>query len=197
MFSGVQAMSMSSMLKVWVLAAAGVALSAGAVDAQPTKGGVKQAAVKKSTAVPSTKVAKATKAGVAGTAVAAAALAHPPLTDAELAVAANVYVGELPCELGQKVSLQSDDKNPGYFNLALKQYRFHMHPVATTTGAVRLEDQDKGAVWIQVANKSMLMSQKEGRRLADECVSPVQQAVADAMKTNPPPSLLEVAQSPR
>ena len=192
-------MAISSILKVLVLAAAGVAVSAGAAETKPVaaKTSVKQASAKKAA---SAKVAK--KAAVAGTVAGAAAVAAPaltqqPLGDAEMAMAGNVYVGELPCELGQKVSLYADEKRPGYFNLTLKQYRFHMHPVATSTGAVRLEDQEKGAVWIQVANKSMLMSQKEGRRLADECVSPVQQATADAMKTNPPPSLLEVAQKPR
>jgi hypothetical protein len=32
--------------------------------------------------------------------------------------------------------------------------------VATSTGTVRLEDKQAGAVWLQIANKSMLMNQK-------------------------------------
>jgi hypothetical protein len=35
------------------------------------------------------------------------------------------------------------------------------------------------------------MSQKLGRRLADECRSPEQEQVAQAMLANPPPSILE------
>jgi hypothetical protein len=66
-----------------------------------------------------------------------------------------------------------------------------MFPVATTTGAIRLEDQKAGAVWLQLANKSMLMNQKLGIRLADECMSPAQVAMAEVLKRNPPPSVLD------
>ena len=40
-------------------------------------------------------------------------------------------------------------------------------------------------------NKSMLMNQKLGIRLADECVSPTQQAFAEQMKLNPIASVLD------
>ena len=49
-----------------------------------------------------------------------------------------------------------------------------MHPVESRTGAIRLEDPKRGAMWLQLGNKSMLMSQKLGQRLADECQSPEQ-----------------------
>ena len=66
-----------------------------------------------------------------------------------------------------------------------------MSPVATSTGAVRLEDTKAGAVWLQIANKSMLMNQRLGQRLADECMSSEQVVVAEAIKRNPPPSVFE------
>ena len=47
------------------------------------------------------------------------------------------------------------------------------------------------AVWLQLANKSMLMNQKLGKRLADECMSPVQVVVAEALKKNPGVSVLD------
>jgi hypothetical protein len=72
-----------------------------------------------------------------------------------------------------------------------KNFKYRMFPVATTTGAIRLEDQKAGAVWLQLANKSMLMNQKLGIRLADECMSPAQMAVAEAIKLNPPASVLD------
>jgi hypothetical protein len=128
--------------------------------------------------------------------VQAGAAAEEPLTPAELAIAANVHVGSLPCELGQTVTIDADAQTPGYFLLQLKNQRFRVRPVETTTGAVRLEDRLQGAVWLQLSNKSMLMSQKLGRRLADECRSPLQQVVAEQLKLNPAPSLLDVAQSP-
>jgi hypothetical protein len=44
-----------------------------------------------------------------------------------------------------------------------------------------------------LGNKSMLMSQKLGQRLADECQSPQQVTFADELKRNPRPSILEPA----
>ena len=70
-------------------------------------------------------------------------------------------------------------------------FKYHMVPVATSTGAVRLEDAKGGAVWLQISNKSMLMNQKLGQRLADECQGAEQVVVAEAIRKNPPLSLLE------
>ena len=117
--------------------------------------------------------------------------AEAALTPAELAIAERVQVGKLPCELGASVTLTADAKNPGYFTMQGKNFNYRMFPVATSTGAIRLEDQKAGAVWLQLANKSMLMNQKLGIRLADECASPDQLAVAENLKLNPPVSILE------
>ena len=46
-------------------------------------------------------------------------------------------------------------------------------------------------VWLQLANKSMLMNQKQGKRVADECKSAVQLQVSDDMRRNPPASVLD------
>jgi hypothetical protein len=123
------------------------------------------------------------------------AAAEAALTPDELAVAERVYTGKLPCELGAFVTLVADSKAPGYFNVTTGKLKFRMFPVATTTGAIRLEDQKQGAVWLQLANKSMLMSQKLGSRLADECMSQAQAAVAEALKTKPAVNPLEAPPS--
>jgi hypothetical protein len=117
--------------------------------------------------------------------------AEAAMTPAELAIAERVQVGKMPCELGASVPLTADAKNPGYFDMQGKNFSYRMFPVATSTGAIRLEDQKAGAVWLQLANKSMLMSQKQGIRLADECTSPAQLEVAQNLKLNPPVSILE------
>ena len=117
--------------------------------------------------------------------------AEAAMTPAELAIAERVQVGKMPCELGASVTLTADAKNPGYFDMQGKNFSYRMFPVATSTGAIRLEDQKAGAVWLQLANKSMLMSQKQGIRLADECTSPAQLEVAQNLKLNPPVSILE------
>lgn len=117
--------------------------------------------------------------------------AEAALTPEELNIAQSVHVGRLPCELGAFVQLTADEKNPGYFDLKTQGVHYRMVPVLTSTGAVRLEDAKAGAVWLQLANKSMLMNQKQGRRMADECKSPEQTLVAEALLKAPAPSLLE------
>ncbi|MFY3384535.1 hypothetical protein [Paracidovorax sp. MALMAid1276] len=117
--------------------------------------------------------------------------AEAALTPEELAIAERVHVGRMPCELGAFVTVTADSATPGRFHVEGKGFKYHMSPVATSTGTVRLEDQKGGAVWLQIANKSMLMNQKLGQRLADECMSPQQVVVAEAIKKNPPVSVLE------
>ena len=135
---------------------------------------------------------KAVAAGaVAAGAVGAAGVAAAGLTQQELSIAEQVHVGHIPCELGASVNVTADANAPGHFHVDGKGFKYHMAPVATTNGAVRLEDQKAGAVWLQIANKSMLMDQKRGQRLADECMSPAQYQVAQAIKKNPPPSVLD------
>ena len=139
-------------------------------------------------------VASASRTNLKSAAVNVAAgiqAAEAAMTPAELAIAERVQVGKMPCELGASVTLTADAKNPGYFDMQGKNFSYRMFPVATSTGAIRLEDQKAGAVWLQLANKSMLMSQKQGIRLADECTSPAQLEVAQNLKLNPPVSILE------
>ena len=117
--------------------------------------------------------------------------ARTAVSPEELAIAERVYVGLIGCELGATVSVIADPVAPGHFHVGGKGFRYHMAPVVTSTGTVRLEDPVGGAVWLQIANKSMLMDQKRGQRLADECMSPEQTVVAEAIKKTPPPSLLD------
>lgn len=141
----------------------------------------------KKTATPRKKAAAATVA----TGAAAAVMAPRVLNADELALADRVHTGRIACELGQHVSVTKDGSNAGHFLVSGNGFNFHMSPVGTSTGVVRLEDQKSGAVWLQIANKSMLMNQKQGKRLADECMSPEQLQVAEAIKKSPPPSLLD------
>lgn len=134
---------------------------------------------------------KAAVAAAASTAAVAAAAADQPLTEEALAVAEQVHTGKIGCELGKHVNVERDSGKPGYFKVTGNGFNYHMSPVITSTGAVRLEDTRAGAVWLQIANKSMLMNQKAGQRLADECMSTAQLEVAENLKRNPLPNLLE------
>ncbi len=117
--------------------------------------------------------------------------AEAALEPIELAIAQQVHTGVLRCELGVSVTLTHDPQSPGYFNVQGKNFRYRMFPVVTSTGAIRLEDRKAGAVWLQLSNKSMLMNQKVGQRMADECMSPAQLTVAQAMRDRPAPGLLD------
>ena len=113
------------------------------------------------------------------------------LDDKALAVAEQVHTGRIVCELGNVVHITPDAQNHGVFLLQMGKHRFHISPVSTATGAIRLEDAQAGAMWLQLANKSMLMNSKLGQRMADECQSPAQVAVDEAMKKGPVFNLLE------
>jgi hypothetical protein len=114
-----------------------------------------------------------------------------PLTSAQAAIVPHVYTGQQACEAGVSVTLTPDANASGYFNVAVKNRMYHMYPVVTLSGAVRLEDPREGAIWLQMTNKSMMMNQKTGSRLADDCINPAQAAVALAMKSNATPGLLD------
>jgi hypothetical protein len=79
----------------------------------------------------------------------------------------------------------------GRFILELGRQRYSMVPVPTLSGAIRLEDSAAGVVWLQLSNKSMLMSQKLGWRLADDCASADQMIVARELMRNSAPGLLD------
>ncbi len=132
--------------------------------------------------------------------VRATPLATVPVADAPAFVqpveavapeAGEVHTGRMVCELGNTVTVSPDPQQPARFIVQMKKNTYLMTPVATTTGAVRLEDAQAGAMWLQLPNKSMLMNSKLGQRMADECQSNRQIAVAQRMKLDPPPGLLD------
>jgi hypothetical protein len=117
------------------------------------------------------------------------------LTPEDMAVAKRVLTGTIKCELGASVAIEASQKKEGFFILTHGSTKYFMHPVNSRTGAIRLEDPKAEAMWLQLGNKSMLMSQKQGLRLADECQATEQALMAEDMKKNPPKSLFEGADS--
>ena len=184
---------MKTLIATLLIAVPLMAASHGAMAQSSTQSKAKATAAKKTVKKPVKKSTKAAAAvgGAAAVGAAAVAVHSEPLTAADMVVADRVFRGRIACELGAFVNVAADDKNPGYFFVDGKGFKYYMSPVQTTTGSIRLEDKGAGAVWLQVANKSMLMNQKAGQRLADECMSPEQLLVAEAIKKNPPPSWLD------
>lgn len=116
-----------------------------------------------------------------------------PLADLSaehLAIAERVVLGPVACELGAKVTVRPHP-SAGRFEVLHGRQKFQMEPSLTSTGAVRLEDPVSGAVWLQLGNKSMLLNQRHGQRLADACVNGQQALVASALEQNKGPGLLD------
>lgn len=113
------------------------------------------------------------------------------LTDEQLSIAQIVTTGRIACADGKSVTITPDAKIQGAFDLLFASVKYDVVPVPTKSGAVRLEDRKTGLVFMQLANKSMLFNERQSRRLADDCISPAQQAVADAMRANPTAGVLD------
>jgi hypothetical protein len=119
--------------------------------------------------------AKSTATSKAKAKVAApAAAAAVALSAGQLAAAQRVHTGRADCEFNQHVDLEPVAGREGNFTLGYKNAKYTMVPEETTTGAVRLEDKRAGVVWLQIANKSMLMNSKIGQRMVDDCVHAAQ-----------------------
>jgi hypothetical protein len=194
-----------SMHKLW-MAVVSLTLSSLALAAEPVaqlqskttaSTPAKQQAVKHTAAKPPVKPAAPKYYYVRATPLGAAPLVTTPVpapvqqVQAATPEAGEVHMGHMVCELGNSVTVSPDPQQPTRFIVQMKKNTYLMTPVETTTGAVRLEDAQAGAMWLQLPHKSMLMNSKLGQRMADECQSGHQTIAAHAMKLNPPPSLLD------
>lgn len=99
--------------------------------------------------------------------------------------------GTFSCDEGGAVTLTAQADKPGYFVLTNRGQHYRVSPRVSITGAVRLESNAGGIVWLQLANKSMLIAPKQSRRLADGCMSESQKVIAAEMLRNPSPSLFD------
>jgi hypothetical protein len=76
--------------------------------------------------------------------------------------------GRVQCELGQSMELKN--VAPGSnVDVVWQGVTHKLQNVPTSSGAYRYEDRNSGVVLIHIPAKMMLMNQKQGKRLADEC----------------------------
>jgi hypothetical protein len=142
-------------------------------------------------AKPAAKPAKPAAKSTTKAAPVASPAAPVELSPEQVSIAQIVTTGRIGCGDGQSVTITADPKVNGAFDVQFGKAKYDVVPVPAKSGAVRLEDTKTGIVFMQLANKSMLFNEKLGRRLADDCVSPAQQAVADQMKANPTAGVLD------
>lgn len=87
---------------------------------------------------------------------------------------------EFNCELGNKVTIYSNDGDDAHVALRWKKRLHRLTRVGTTTGALRFENTRLGLVWIGIPAKGMLLDSKLNRQLANECRNAEQTKPADA-----------------
>ncbi|WP_157991467.1 hypothetical protein [Caldimonas tepidiphila] len=108
----------------------------------------------------------------------AAASGGLPSASAEQFQAAQyAHIGTYRCDFGQSVEVRPSPRHPGYIDVEFQKQQMTMRPVLTSTGSLRLEDVRGDRLFLQIANKSMLMDQRAGKRLVDGCVHAAQQRV--------------------
>lgn len=103
----------------------------------------------------------------------------PAATPEQLEAAKLVYYGHYDCGDNQVVDIGEDAKDAGYVDVKHGKDTYVMKPVLSSTGALRLEDVKDRTLMVQIANKSMLLDVKAGRRIVDECVSPKQRELME------------------
>lgn len=165
--------------------AAAVALPALAQTATPAAAGAeaasKKAAPKKTTTKkPVSKSRVELSSAAAGLALATEVTEE--ISDSQMTIASRVLTGTAQCEFAQTVDVAAMQDKPGHFRVAFKNAAYVMTPEETSTGAVRLRDQRNGVVWLQIPAKSMMMNQKVGQRMVDNCTLAEQRAAVDASR---------------
>lgn len=112
-------------------------------------------------------------------------------------VAGTIEIGTHSCAVGRSVTIQNNPQDANSFlvfthemEVAAKKNRkvglrpYKVQAVPTTTGALRFEDKASGVALLQLANKSMLLNQKAGKRIADDCQSEAQKKYAEYLAKN-------------
>jgi hypothetical protein len=108
--------------------------------------------------------------------------ALPAADEQQLAAAELVHYGKYVCDEKIEVFVEKDPLSAGYVDVRHKKDVWVMKPVASATGAVRLEDIDKNVLLVQIPYKSMLLNVKSGQRIVDSCQHDNQVATEKADK---------------
>jgi len=100
----------------------------------------------------------------------AAVQGMPDASVEQLVAASLVRYGDYECELGQTMTVAKSARHEGYVEVRAGGRRATLMPVLSSTGAVRLEEVNRGALLVvQIPAKSIVFDQKAGQRLIDGC----------------------------
>lgn len=161
-----------------MIAACAVALAA-AVACAPASAAVAKEKHPKAEAVlkaqAKKKPSKKAQAAAAAAAAAAAVAANPLEVD-EPSIA-DTRVTEYACELGNKITIYTNETDDSHIALRWKQRLHRLSRIGTTTGALRFENPHYGLIWIGIPAKGILLDSKLNRQLANECKNAEQSAI--------------------
>lgn len=97
-------------------------------------------------------------------------MAELPQADEEQRQAATlVHYGKYVCDEKFEVFVEPNPIFQGYVDVRYKRDVWVMKPVASRTGAVRLEDTRGRVLLVQIPFKSMLLNTQTGQRIVDSC----------------------------
>lgn len=141
-----------------LIAAASFALAGAGLCASPAFAAA-HAPHPKATSVPKAKHAR--KAAPKEAPVADADDPEPDITD--------TVTTDYKCELGNKVTIYTNDKDAEHIALRWKNRLHRLTRVGTSTGALRFENTAFGIIWIGIPAKGILLDSKHNHQLANEC----------------------------
>jgi hypothetical protein len=101
-----------------------------------------------------------------------------------------VYEGRMACDDAVFVVVVEDRKIPNHFDVLIGKAHYKTKRIPTSSGAIRLEDKARSIVWLQMSNKSMLLNEKAGKRLANNCRNATQKVAEEALSAKPDTSVL-------
>lgn len=115
-------------------------------------------------------------------------MAELPHADEEQRQAATlVHYGKYVCDERFEVFVERNPVFDGYVDVRYKRDVWVMKPVASKTGAVRLEDTRGRVLLVQIPFKSMLLNTQTGQRIVDSCQHDMQRGAEAEAKTSGTP----------
>jgi hypothetical protein len=107
----------------------------------------------------------------------------PHADEEQRQAAALVHYGKYICDEKFEVFVEPNPVFAGYVDVRYKRDVWVMKPVASRSGAVRLEDTRGAVLLVQIPFKSMLLNTRTGQRIVDACQHEAQRSAEKEAKT--------------
>lgn len=112
----------------------------------------------------------------------------PPADEAQRAASELVHYGKYVCDEKWEVFIERNQIFEHYVDVRYKKDVWVMKPVASSTGAIRLEDIRGRVLLVQIPFKSMLLNTQTGQRIIDACQHDAQREAESQSRTEAQPA---------